>query len=398
MTHDLHDPLGLARALIRCPSVTPADAGALDVLVQALTPLGFTCTRLPFGTPGAGGLDARVDNLFARIGRKPPHFCFAGHTDVVPAGAAGQWDHEPFAATVKDGILHGRGAADMKGSIAAFVSACARFLKSKPAYGSISLLITGDEEGEALNGTVRVLEWMREHGEQPDACLVGEPTNPEQLGDMMKIGRRGSVNCTLEVHGTQGHVAYPALADNPIPRMISMLSSLLAEAPDPGDAHFQPSNVEVTSVDVGNPVTNVIPDTAKASFNVRYGPTHTPESLEAWLRGRLDQADAGAYALDMRWSGPAFLTEPGAFTDLVAGAVEEVTGRSPVASTSGGTSDARFIQAMCPVIEFGGVGRTMHQVNEQISVDDLTALAAVYERILARYFDSGGAQGAAPTR
>ena len=389
------DPLALAQALIRCPSVTPADAGALGVLERELARLGFTCRRLAFGQPGADGPDARVENLYARIGAGRPNFCFAGHTDVVPPGAAAAWDRDPFGGAAEDGVLHGRGAADMKGSVAAFAAACGRFLRSGRPYGAISLLITGDEEGIARNGTVRVLDWMQRHDEHIDACLVGEPTNPERLGDMMKIGRRGSVNGTLTVPGTQGHVAYPDLADNPVPRLVALLAALLAEAPDAGVEHFQPSNLEVTSVDVGNRVTNVIPGCAMARFNVRYNPAHTPSSLEAWLRARLDGAAAGPYRLDLDWSGPAFLTRPGRLTDVVAAAVEAVTGRRPAASTSGGTSDARFIQAVCPVVEFGGVGKTMHQANERILVADLLALTDVYERVLARFFKAGAPGGAA---
>ena len=386
----LADPLELAQALIRCPSVTPTDAGALGVLEEALAGLGFSCKRLSFGDPDSQGPDALVENLYARIGAGRPNFCFAGHTDVVPPGAIGSWDNDPFAGITRNGILHGRGASVMKGSIAAFVAACSRFLRGSHAYGSISLLITGDEEKDARNGTVRVLDWMQRHDEHIDACLVGEPTNPQRLGDMMKIGRRGSVNANLVVEGTQGHVAYPELADNPIPRLVALLSSLLAEAPDNGTDHFQPSNVEVTSVDVGNPVTNVIPDSAMACFNVRYSPAHSPESLERWLRERLDRAAAGTYLLELDWSGPAFLTEPGRLTEVISRAVADVTGRQPEASTSGGTSDARFIQSVCPVVEFGGVGKTMHQVNEHILIEDLRALADVYERVLGLFFETEG--------
>ena len=389
----LSDPLELAQALIRCPSVTPADAGALGVLEEALTGLGFSCKRLSFGDPDSQGPDALVENLYARIGVDRPNFCFAGHTDVVPPGAIESWDNDPFAGITRNGILHGRGASDMKGSIAAFVAACSRFLVGSRPYGSISLLITGDEEKDARNGTVRVLDWMKRHDEHIDACLVGEPTNPQRLGDMMKIGRRGSVNATLVVEGTQGHVAYPELADNPIPRLIALLSSLLAEAPDDGTDHFQPSNLEVTSVDVGNSVTNVIPDSARACFNVRYSPAHSPASLEKWLRERLDLASAGTYRLELQWSGPAFLTEPGRLTEVVSRAVADVTGRQPEASTSGGTSDARFIQSVCPVVEFGGVGKTMHQVNEHIQIEDLRALADVYEQVLGLFFETEGGVG-----
>ena len=392
------DPVVLTQKLIRCPSVTPVDAGALVVLEEALGALGFTCKRLPFGVSGCTGPDTRVDNLYARIGTNQPNFCFAGHTDVVPAGSTDAWDEDPFAGLAENGVLYGRGASDMKGSIAAFVAACARFLARKPAYGSISLLITGDEEGDAQNGTIKVLDWMRRHGETIDVCVIGEPTNPERLGEMMKVGRRGSVNAVLRVNGTQGHVAYPHLADNPIPRLVEMLAALLSENPDRGDEHFQPSNLEVTSVDVGNSATNVIPARAEARLNVRYGPSHTSESMEAWLRERLDQANVGTYTLELQWSGPAFLTKPGPLTSVVAEAVERVTGRRPEASTAGGTSDARFIQAVCPVVEFGGVGKTMHQANEHILLQDLMALAEVYEAILELYFRSVATDTPAPVR
>lgn len=386
MPRDLSDPVGLAQALVRCPSVTPADAGALGVLEEALEGLGFSCRRLAFGEEGAEGPDARVENLYARFGTERPNFCFAGHTDVVPPGDPAGWARDPFAGEVADGVLHGRGASDMKGGIAAFVAGAARFLAGGAPRGSISLLITGDEEGPARNGTQRVLAWMRGEGEAIDDCLVGEPTNPEALGDMMKVGRRGSVNAVLAVEGVQGHVAYPERADNPVPRLVAMLASLLAEPPDRGDDHFQPSHLGITSVDVGNPATNVTPARAEARFNVRYGPSHDPGSLERWIRGRLEAAGAGPFRLDLAWSGPAFLTPPGPLRGIVAGAVEAVTGRRPAESTAGGTSDARFIQAVCPVVEFGGVGRTMHQVDEQASVEDLRRLAAIYENVLASYF------------
>ncbi len=388
------DPLPVAQALIRCPSVTPADAGALQLVEALLGELGFACRRLAFGDPDADGAAARVENLYARIGTERPHFCFAGHTDVVPPGALEAWDRDPFAGVTEHGILYGRGASDMKGSIAAFIAACSRFLAGSHRFGSISLLLTGDEEKHARNGTVRVLDWLQRHDEHLDACLVGEPTNREQLGDTMKIGRRGSVNGILTVSGTQGHVAYPELAQNPIPRLVALLSGLLSEPPDRGAPHFQPSNLEVTSIDVGNPATNVIPGAATARFNVRFCPAHTPASLEDWMRRRLDAAAAGGYRLELDWSGPAFRTEPGQLTEVVAGAVAEVTGRRPEASTGGGTSDARFIQAVCPVVEFGGVGKTMHQANEQVAVADVRTLADVYERVLLRFFATGGDGGA----
>ncbi len=380
------DPVRLAQALIRRPSITPADAGALKILEDSLEKIGFVCQRLPFGEEGAQGPDARVENLYARFGTKTPNFCFAGHTDVVPPGPAEEWEHDPFSAKIQDGVLYGRGASDMKGSIAAFVAAAARFISKARPHGSISLLITGDEEGPSRHGTVRILEWMASQSEVIDACLVGEPTNPETLGDMMKVGRRGSVNAILSVQGVQGHVAYPEYADNPIPRLIAMLASLLAEPPDEGDTEFQPSHLGITSVDVGNPATNVTPPRAEARFNIRFGPSHDSASLERWIRDRLKVANSGTFDLDLTWSGPTFLTPPGDLRKIVADAVEKITGHRPMESTSGGTSDARYIQAVCPVVEFGGVGKTMHKANESVAVEDIIRLTDVYEEVLVAYF------------
>jgi succinyl-diaminopimelate desuccinylase len=379
---DLVDPLPLARALIRCPSVTPADAGALDVLEAALAGLGFICHRLAFDEGGTA-----VDNLYARLGTAAPNFCYAGHTDVVPVGDADAWSFDPFAAEVVNDVLYGRGAADMKGSIACFVAAAARFLQAREGRfpGSISLLITGDEEGEAINGTVKVLDWLRERGESLDACVVGEPTNPRQLGEMVKIGRRGSLTGRLCVYGAQGHVAYPHLADNPIPRLLAMLGAMDGPALDEGNEHFQPSNLEVTSIDVGNPAANIIPAAAHATFNVRFNDHHTGVELKAWLRGCCD-AIGGGYDLEVRVSGEAFLTPPGPFSDLVVDAVRGRLNTTPELSTSGGTSDARFIKDFCPVAEFGLVGETMHKVDERAAVADLAALSDIYLGVLERYF------------
>lgn len=377
------DPLELARALIRCPSVTPADAGALAVCEAALGGLGFACERMPFGAPGF----ADIDNLYARIGGKGPVFCFAGHTDVVPAGDLAAWTHDPFAATVADGVLYGRGAVDMKGGIAAFVAAAGRFLARRGAEfgGSIALLLTGDEEADAVNGTVKMLAALAARGETLDACIVGEPTNPERIGEMMKIGRRGSMNAKLTVHGVQGHTAYPHRADNPAERLVRMLAAITAAPLDGGTAHFDPSTLAITSIDIGNPASNVIPATARAAFNLRFNDRHHSSDLEAWLRAAFDRV-GGRYDLDIRVTGESFLTQPGPFTDLVAGAVERVTGLRPEASTTGGTSDARFIQAYCPVVEFGLVSRTIHQVDERIAVADLETLTRVYEAVLDAYF------------
>lgn len=379
----LDQPLELARALIRCPSVTPADAGALDVLEAALRELGFTCHRVLGEAPQS----APVDNLYARLGAAAPNFCFAGHTDVVPVGDRDGWREDPFGAEVRDGKLFGRGASDMKGAIAAFVAATARFLAAHTGgwNGSISLLITGDEEGPAINGTRKLLDWLEARGEAIDVCLVGEPTNPERLGDMIKIGRRGSLNARLSVFGTQGHAAYPHLADNPLPRLIAMLGRLSAARLDDGSAHFQPSNIEITSIDVGNEASNVIPAKAAAAFNIRFNDSHSSESLTAWLHDQFD-AVGGEYALDIHVTGEAFLTPPGDLSALISSAVEAATGRVPELSTTGGTSDARFIKDHCAVAEFGLIGRTMHQTDEHIELAVLDGLADIYENILQRYF------------
>ena len=375
------DVAGLTGALIRCPSVTPADAGALDVLAGALEGLGFTCHRLRFEEAGA----EPVDNLYARIGGQAPNFCFAGHTDVVPVGDAEGWTVDPFGAEIIDGALYGRGATDMKGAVAAFVGAAARVLANGPTPGSISLLITGDEEGPAINGTRKVLGWMAERGETIDHCLVGEPTNPTRLGEMIKIGRRGSMTGRLSVRGVQGHVAYPHLADNPLPRLLRMLSAIDARALDDGTEHFQPSNLEVTTVDVGNPATNVIPAAAQATFNIRFNDRHDSASLERWLRETFT-AVGGDWSLDVHVTGEAFLTPPGPLSEMITGAVEAVLGQAPELSTTGGTSDARFIKNVCPVAEFGLIGQTMHKTDERVALDDLARLTDIYAEILTRYF------------
>ncbi len=378
------DPAALAVRLIRCPSVTPRDAGALDVLQGALEELGFRCERLPFGEG-----EARVDNLWARLGSGAPHFCFAGHTDVVPPGDEAEWAAPPFEGRIADGVLHGRGAVDMKGGIAAFTAAVSRFLSHHGAPdGSISLLITGDEEGVSINGTVRVLEVLRERGETPDHCLVGEPTNAETMGSMVKIGRRGSLTGWLTVRGRQGHVAYPDRADNPIPRLAALVARLSNHELDEGADHFQPSNLEFSTVDVGNPAANVIPAEAKAVFNIRFNTEHTADGLEQWLRAQCTEmlGPESGWTLVTACSGNAFLTEPGEFTRLVADAVTQVTGVTPELTTTGGTSDARFIRAVCPVAEFGLVNRTMHRTDEQTPLADLETLTRIYEAVLTRYF------------
>ncbi|MEM6731812.1 MAG: succinyl-diaminopimelate desuccinylase [Myxococcota bacterium] len=372
---ELGDPTELAAALIRRPSVTPRDEGALDVLIHALRSLGFECHDLTFQSEG----EPPIRNLYARRGAEGPNLCFAGHTDVVPAGNG--WTEEPFAASIRDGRLFGRGAVDMKGAIAAFVSAVAL---AGELPGSVSLLITGDEEGEAIDGTLRLLEWLDERNETLHACLVGEPTNPRRLGEMIKVGRRGSLNATLTVYGVQGHVAYPDRAENPIPKMMQALASLRDEL-DTGFARFQPSNLEVTSIDVGNRTTNLIPGQAQAAFNVRFNPNWTGASLEAELRKRLDATGVN-YALQCRVSGEAFLTEDVPWVSSLAQHVELHTGVAPELSTSGGTSDARFIRSACPVVEFGLVGQTMHKADEHVELESLRTLTAIYRDFIRDYF------------
>lgn len=381
------DPLDLAQRLIRCPSVTPAEGGALDLLQGELEALGFVCHRLVFSEAGTPD----VDNLYARLGTAQPNFCFAGHTDVVPVGEPSDWSSDPFAATVAGAELIGRGAADMKGAIACMVCAIAGYLAEHgPPPGSISLLITGDEEGPSINGTRKMLRWLEERGEALDACLVGEPTNPEALGDMVKIGRRGSLTATLTVHGVQGHTAYPHLADNPVHHLVRLLHAVTSRPIDEGTAHFQPSTLQVSTIDVGNPATNVIPAKATAAFNIRFNDLHTGETLIAWLRETFDREMAEAtharYELTTRISGESFLTPPGPLSTAIQDAVEAETGRRPELSTTGGTSDARFIKDVCPVAEFGLVGKTMHQVDERVAVGDLATLAAVYRRVLETTF------------
>jgi succinyl-diaminopimelate desuccinylase len=378
-----HDPVALAQALIRCPSVTPEDAGALGVLEAALIPLGFRCERLRFQAPGTPA----IENLYARLGDEAPNFCFAGHTDVVPPGDRAQWRFDPFAAYIHDGILYGRGAADMKSAVAAFVVAAARM--GKPPRGSISLLITGDEEGPAVNGTKAALDRLTEKGEHIDHCLVGEPTSLARVGDTIKIGRRGSMRVEIAVRGVQGHTAYPQNALNPIPILAALVTRLAAEPLDSGNPHFEPSTLVFTTFDVGNTATNVSPAEARAACNIRFNDLHTPDSL----RNRIERNAAdvaremgGEVAITTHVSGVAFITEPGAFTELLAQAIEGVTGVQPVYSTGGGTSDARFIRLYCPVAEVGLPGATMHKANECVSLADMGRLVDVYTAILARYF------------
>ncbi|MDP3405140.1 MAG: succinyl-diaminopimelate desuccinylase [Brevundimonas sp.] len=379
------DPVDLTRDLIRRPSVTPVDAGAMDTLERVLTGLGFTCRRMAFEGPTGVGADARIENLYARRGTASPNLCFAGHTDVVPTGEAAAWSSGPFEAEVKDGVLYGRGAVDMKGGIAAWVAAVSRVLSEGEPAGSLSFLITGDEEGPALQGTKKVVEALMAEGEVIDACVVGEPSSQQRLGDMIKIGRRGSLNSWITVHGKQGHVAYPARAANPAPVLVRLLARLDAHVLDEGYEAFQPSNLEITTIDIGNPATNVIPAEAKARLNIRFNPAQTGDGLIDWLNREAGQVQAEtglAITLEHLCSGEAFLTPVGPFVVAVQDAVEAETGVRPEASTTGGTSDARFIRAMCPVLEFGLVGQTMHQIDERVPVAELEALTAAYRRII----------------
>jgi succinyl-diaminopimelate desuccinylase len=379
-------PLALAQALIRCPSVTPEEGGALAYVGQVLGDAGFEVHRPVFSEPGTPD----IDNLYARFGIGRPYLLFAGHTDVVPPGDANRWRHDPFTAIVEGGELFGRGAVDMKGGIACMMAAALAFLEAAPDFaGSIGFLVTGDEEGPAVNGTVKLLRWAYERGERFDHCILGEPTNPDMLGDMVKIGRRGSLTGHLVVHGKQGHVAYPHLSDNPIRGVVRLLDALMGRPLDEGSQHFDASNLEVTTVDVGNPTANVIPAEARATFNIRFNDRWTPDSLETELRRRLGEAAGNSVRYTATFeptNAVAFLTEPDTFVTAVADAVEGETGRRPSLSTTGGTSDARFIKNYCPVVEFGLVGQTMHQVDERVSVADLDRLTAIYGRILAAYF------------
>jgi len=387
------DVVELTRTLVRCESVTPKEAGALQHLERTLKPLGFSCERMDFTQAGTDD----VANLYARIGQDKfgngKHFCFAGHSDVVPVGDLSSWTIGPFSAELSGGYLFGRGAADMKGAIAAFTEACARFLarRGRDFGGSISLLITGDEEGPAVNGTVKMLKKLAERGETIDACVVGEPTSSRRFGDMMKIGRRGSMTVDMTVRGIQGHVAYPERLDNAIHRLSAIVEALVREPIDKGSTHFQPTSLQFTTVDVGNKATNIAPGVAKARFNTRFNDLWTSKTLLAHLQERIDRANAklggnGTVEYSVEVSGESFYTPPGRLSDLVAGAVRDIVGIECELSTTGGTSDARFIRSCCPVLEFGLVGETMHKVDEKSAVADLKALVGIYETVLDRYF------------
>ncbi len=384
------DPVALAQALIRCRSVTPAEGGALTLLQSLLAPAGFECHRLPFthqGTPD-------VDNLYARfgsIGTNGPHLCFAGHTDVVPPGDEKAWTHPPFDAVIEQGVLWGRGAIDMKGAIACFAVAALDYIGKRGGSvpGAISFLITGDEEGPSINGTVKVLEWMKVKGERMDACVVGEPSSLDTLGDELKIGRRGSLNGELVVLGKQGHAAYPRTAENPVPKLARMIDRLSSTPLDNGTAHFEPSSLEVTVISVNNTATNVIPSEARAKLNIRYNDLWTRPKVEAHVRAICEAVAADVKArweLSFSGTGDVFRTEPGQLVDTMSGAVAKITGLKPRMSTGGGTSDARFIHFHCPVIEFGLINKTIHQVDERCAVDDLHRLTRVYAEFLESYF------------
>ncbi|MGE0626962.1 MAG: succinyl-diaminopimelate desuccinylase [Hyphomicrobiaceae bacterium] len=382
-----HDPVALAQALIRCRSITPEEGGALDVLQSVLEPAGFVCHRMTFGAANTPD----VENLYARFGDEQPNFCFAGHTDVVPPGDEAAWTYPPFAAEIAEGVLWGRGAVDMKSQVACFVAAATEFITARGGGpgGSISLLITGDEEGPSINGTAKVLDWLKERGETLDACIVGEPTSLDRLGDEMKIGRRGSLNAELVVHGKQGHSAYPRSAENPVPKLARMIDRLSSTPLDQGTAHFEPSSLEVTVISVNNTATNVIPSEARAKLNMRYNDLWSRAKMEAHVRGICEAVAAelnARFDVSFAGTGDVFRTEPGPLVETMSAAVEAVTGRKPRLSTGGGTSDARFIHFHCPVIEFGLLNQTIHQVDERCDIADIKRLTAIYRGFLERYF------------
>ncbi len=381
------DPITLARDLVRCPSVTPREAGALALIETVLKRAGFEVHRVTFAQPGT----LPVENLYGRIGSKGPHLVFAGHTDVVPPGEPAKWTYPPFAGEIAADVLYGRGAVDMKGAIACAIAATLDHVAAQDGEpkGSISFLVTGDEESIAVNGTVKLLEWARERGQHFDHCILGEPSNADAIGDTIKVGRRGSLNGVLVITGKQGHVAYPERAENPVRGLVVLMSALMAAPLDHGSAHFAPSNLEFTSIDIGNPVVNLIPGEARARFNIRFNDCHSQISLKTLIEHLAATAAGKRLRWHVEWepsNADAFLLERGPFVDLVAGAVKETTGRVPKLSTSGGTSDARFIKDYCPVLEFGLVGQTMHQVDECAPLADFTTLTAIYRKVLDRYF------------
>lgn len=391
MSDALRDPVRLTQALIRCPSVTPEEAGALTLLEEVLRPAGFACHRMTMTEPGTPD----VENLYARFGRGQPNLCFAGHTDVVPVGNEAAWTRPPFGAEIHDGVLYGRGAVDMKGAIACFVAAALRYIDrhgAKPDF-SISLLITGDEEGPSINGTMKVLDWMVAKGERIDACVVGEPSNPKRLGDEIKIGRRGSLNGELIVHGKQGHAAYPHMAENPVPKLARLIDRLSSTPLDTGTPDFEASNLQVTVISAASTAANVIPAEARARFNIRYNDLWRRPKVESWVREQCALAAkevSARFDVSFSGTGDVFLTKPGPLVETMRQAVRSLTDREPALTTGGGTSDARFIQAHCPVIEFGLVNETIHAVDECCPVADLEKLTAIYERFIEGYFATGG--------
>ena len=377
------DPVSLTADLVRCPSVTPEEGGAIDLLEQLLEKNGFSCTRIVRG---------QVSNLFAKwgTGRNGRVFGFNGHTDVVPVGDLSSWTVDPFGAEIKEGYLYGRGATDMKSGVAAFVASAIDFVNNKPPDGSIVITITGDEEGEAVDGTVAILDWMKQNGEKIDHCLVGEPTSPSQMGEMMKIGRRGSMNAKITATGIQGHSAYPDRANNPIVAMVKLLDKLETHQLDVGTEHFDPSTLAITSVDTGNKASNVIPAVTKAALNIRFNDSHSGSSLVAWLKDEIEKISTEygiKFETDFKISGESFITPPGELSDLISKAVKKELGVTPKLSTTGGTSDARFIKDMCPVTEFGLVGKTMHAVDEKVETKQINQLKEIYYRILEAYFE-----------
>lgn len=386
---DPRDPVALTQALVRCPSVTPKEAGALTLLQNVLEPAGFECHRMTMSEADTPD----VENLYARYGRQGPNLCFAGHTDVVPVGDEKGWRHDPFGAVIEDGILYGRGTVDMKGGIACFIAAALRHIDKHGARGSLSLLITGDEEGPSINGTTKVLDWLAAREERLDACVVGEPTNPNTIGDTIKIGRRGSLTVALTVKGQQGHAAYPHQADNPLPKLAKLIDRLCDAEIDQGSENFENTNLEVTIVSVPNTASNVIPAEARAVFNIRYNDNWDRGRMVGWVRdtaGAIATEIGADIQLNFAGTGDVFLTKPGALVDAMRDAIGAVTNVKPVLSTGGGTSDARFIQAHCPVIEFGLNNQTIHQVDEHTHIDDLHALTAIYEQFIAGYFERDG--------
>lgn len=376
------DPFKLTSDLIKCPSVTPEEGGAISLLMKLLTEHGFDCTRIERGG---------VSNLFARwgTGKNGRTFGFNGHTDVVPVGDVSAWSVDPFGAEVKDGFLYGRGATDMKSGVAAFVAAAIDFTTHTPPDGSVIITITGDEEGDAVDGTTAILDWMKQHGQTMDHCLVGEPTSPNHMGEMMKIGRRGSLTAFISIQGVQGHSAYPHRANNPVSAMVQLMSALEAVPLDNGTEHFDQSTLAITTIDVGNPATNVIPETCHATVNIRFNDEHSGQSLTNWLKSHVDVVANNTKTqirMNVKTSGESFITPPGELSDLISKSVEAELGVKPELSTTGGTSDARFIKNVCPVTEFGLVGKTMHAVDERVEIEHIHQLKRIYSRILQQYF------------